>query len=75
MCRKSSGCARNYEAPMLAVALQYCSRHEQVASTIPGARIPSEATSCLAAAQLEIPERLWDDLSPLVRHFDTAVAV
>ena len=65
----------DHDVPMLAVALQYGSRHPQVASTIPGARIPDEATSCLAAAQLKIPARLWDDLRPLVRHFDTAVSV
>ena len=65
----------NYDVPMLAVALQYCSRHPQVASTIPGARVPSEARSSLAAAELAIPSALWEELRPLVRHFDTAVAV
>ena len=65
----------HYDVPMLAVALQYCSRHPQVASTIPGARVPSEARSSLAAAELAIPSALWEELRPLVRHFDTAVAV
>ncbi|MCY3714992.1 MAG: aldo/keto reductase [Chloroflexi bacterium] len=65
----------DYAVPMLAVALQYCARHTQVASTIPGTRVPSEATSSLAAAQLPIPERLWEDLRPLLRHFDTAISV
>ncbi len=67
-------CAR-FEAPMLAVALQWCTRHPQVASTIPGARTPDEARSSMAAARMEIPEALWDELAPLVKHFDTAVAV
>ena len=66
---------RRYAAPMLAVALQWCSRHPQVASTIPGARIPSEAETSMAAAQLEIPDALWTALQPLVRHFDTAVGL
>ena len=65
----------DYAVPMLAVALQYGSRHAQVASTIPGARVPSEALSSMAAAQLQIPERLWDELKPLLRHFDTAISV
>ena len=67
-------CAR-YDVPMLAVALQWCTRHPQVAATIPGARTPDEARSSMAAAQLEIPEALWEELAPLVKHFDTAIAV
>lgn len=67
-------CGR-YEAPMLAVALQWCTRHPQVASVIPGARVPDEALSSLAAAELEIPEALWDELDPMLQHFDTAIDV
>ncbi len=67
-------CTR-HDTPMLAVALQWCARHPQVASTIPGARIPAEAEASLAAAQLEIPQALWDELAPLVKHFDTAISV
>lgn len=64
-----------YDVPMLAVALQWCTRHPQVASVIPGARLPQEARSCLAAAQLAIPEDLWAELRPMLRHFDTAIDV
>lgn len=64
-----------YETPMLAVALQWCARRPQVASTIPGARTPDEAASCMAAARVEIPAALWAELEPLVKHFDTAIAV
>lgn len=67
-------CAR-FDVPMLAVALQWCTRHPQVASTIPGARLPQEARSSLAAAELEIPEALWLELAPLIQHFDTAISV
>ena len=67
-------CAR-YDVSMLAVALQWCTRHPQVASVIPGARIPEEAESCLAAAELEIPGELWDELEPLLKHFATAIDV
>ncbi|MCY3798046.1 MAG: aldo/keto reductase [Chloroflexi bacterium] len=65
----------SYDAPMMAVALQWCTRHPQVASVIPGARIPEEAESCLAAAELGIPDELWDELDPLLKHFDTAIDV
>ena len=65
----------NYDVPMLSVALQWCTRHPQVASTIPGARVPAEARSSLAAAQIDIPDDLWAALAPLVKHFDTAISV
>ncbi len=64
-----------YDVPMLAVALQWCTRQPQVASTIPGARIPAEAQSSMAAAQIPIPEDLWIDLQPLVKHFDSALSI
>ncbi len=67
-------CAR-HDLPMLAAALQWCTRHPQVASTIPGARVPSEAESSMAAAQLEIPDDFWAEFNPLVKHFDTAISV
>ena len=61
--------------PMVAVALQWCTRHPQVASVIPGARVPEEAESSMQAAKVAIPGELWDELNPLLRHFDTAVDV
>lgn len=65
----------SYDVPMVAVALQWCTRHPQVASVIPGARLPEEAESSMAAADVPIPDELWDELIPLLRHFDTAVDV
>ena len=65
----------DYDLPMLAVALQWSTRHPQVASTIPGARVPQEAQSSMMAAQLDIPDAFWTELTPLVRHFDTAISV
>lgn len=73
--RKVQRLCADYDLPMLAAALQWSARHPQVASTIPGARVPQEARSSLAAAQLVIPEEFWTDLSPLVRHFDAAISV
>jgi len=66
---------QRYDVPMVAVALQWCTRHPQVASVIPGARSPEEAVASKAAAEVSIPDELWDDLSPRLRHFDTAVDV
>ncbi|MCY3867734.1 MAG: aldo/keto reductase [Chloroflexi bacterium] len=65
----------SYDVPMVAVALQWCTRHPQVASVIPGARVPEEAESSMQAGEVAIPDELWDDLNPLLRHFDTAVDV
>ena len=73
--RKIQGLCADYDLPMLAAALQWSARHPQVASTIPGARVPQEAQSSMAAAQLDIPEAFWADLAPLVQHFDTAISV
>ncbi|MCY3833993.1 MAG: aldo/keto reductase [Chloroflexi bacterium] len=66
---------RRFDVPMIAVALQWCARHPQVASVIPGARIPEEAESSLAAAEIDIPDPLWAELDPLLKHFDTAIDV
>ena len=72
---KIQGLCQRYDVAMLAVALQWPTRHPQVASVIPGARLPQEAESSMAAAQIDIPDELWVDLQPLVKHFDTALAV
>jgi D-threo-aldose 1-dehydrogenase len=52
-----------------AVALQWCARHPQVAATIPGARTPTEAAANAEAGSAQIPDALWQDLDPLVRHW------
>jgi D-threo-aldose 1-dehydrogenase len=62
-----------YNLPMVAVALQWCTRHPQVATAIPGARTPEEALENTQAGQVEIPESFWEDLGPLVRHFEQGV--
>jgi len=60
-----------YGIPMAAAALQWCTRHPQVSSTIPGARIPEEAVSNFQAGEVNIPESFWDKLQ--VRHFEKGV--
>ena len=61
---------QDYEIPLLAAALQWPTRHPQVTTAIPGARTPEEAVANVAAVELEIPEAFWDDLAPLVRHWE-----
>ena len=64
---------QDYEIPLLAASLQWCTRHPQVTTAIPGARTPEEAVENVKAAELEIPEAFWDDLAPLVRHWEKGV--
>jgi D-threo-aldose 1-dehydrogenase len=66
---------KDYDILMIAVALQWCSRHPLVASTIPGARLPEEAKSSMESAQVDIPDAFWADLEPLIQHFDHVVAI
>jgi D-threo-aldose 1-dehydrogenase len=65
-------CAR-HGVSLLAVALQYVTRHPVVAATIPGARRPEEAEANAAAARETIPDALWAELEPQLRTFGVAV--
>ena len=64
---------QEYEIPLVAAALQWCTRHPQVTTAIPGARTPEEAVENVKVAELAIPETFWDDLAPLVRHWEKGV--
>ena len=64
---------QDYGVPLAAAALQWCTRHPQVAATIPGARTPEEAVANAQAAAVAIPEPFWEDLAPLVRHWEAGV--
>jgi D-threo-aldose 1-dehydrogenase len=70
---KIQALCEKHDIPMLAVALQWCTRHPLVASTIPGARIPEEARASMQAAQIEISDSFWGELEPLVKHFEVGV--
>jgi D-threo-aldose 1-dehydrogenase len=59
--------------PLVAVALQWCVRHPQIAATIPGARFPAEAVENARAAEVEIPEDFWPELEPLLIHWEEGV--
>ena len=55
--------------PLVAVALQWCTRHPLVASVIPGARTPEEALENTLSGEVEIPEKFWEKLDPLIQDF------
>lgn len=59
-----------WDVPLVAVALQWLTRHPLVASAVPGARNLSEAESNIASANLSIPEGFWDELAPLIQHWE-----
>lgn len=63
----------DHNIPMVAAALQWCTRHPQVAATIPGARTPDEAVQNANAGSAEIPETFWSDLEPLIQHWEQGV--
>ncbi|MCY4069894.1 MAG: aldo/keto reductase [Chloroflexi bacterium] len=69
--RKIQRLCERYSIPMIAAALQWCGRHPQVTSTIPGARISEEASLSFSAVQIDIPDAFWSELQDLVKHFDT----
>lgn len=62
----------SHGVPLLAASLQWPSRHPQVALTIPGAKTPEEARSNAEAGSTEIPDALWEELEPMVKHWDDA---
>ncbi len=55
-------CAR-YGVPLTAAALQFPLRQPGVAAVVVGVRTPAEVDANLAAFQIEIPDRLWDELA------------
>ena len=65
-------CGR-YELPLSAVSLRYILRHPLVSAVIPGARTPKEATENANASEIEIPEALWDELLPTLKHWELGV--
>lgn len=65
-------CGR-YGIPLAAASLQWCVRHPQIAASIPGARTPDEAWACARAGEVPIPDAFWEDLEPLVRHWESGV--
>ena len=59
-----------YGVSLAAAALQYVVQHPTVAAVIPGARSPQEARANAAAMQERIPAAFWDEVRPLLRHWE-----
>lgn len=59
----------DYGITLLAAALQWPSRHPQVASALAGARTAAEVRQNNEAGNTEIPEQFWADLEPMIRHW------
>ena len=62
-----------WKIPMAAAALQWCTRHPQVSSAIPGARVPEEAVQNIRSGEVPIPEAFWKELEPFIRHFEKGI--
>ena len=52
----------NYQVPLKAVALQFGTASDVVASTVPGARKATEAIDNAQMIDLKIPNQLWNEL-------------
>ena len=57
---------------LAAAALQYVVQHPAVSAVIAGARNPQEARANAAAMQEPIPAAFWDELRPLLRHWEAS---
>jgi aryl-alcohol dehydrogenase-like predicted oxidoreductase len=57
------------EVDLRAMALQFCLRNEQIATTLVGPRTPLELQEILEAATLQIPERDWLSLEDALPRF------
>lgn len=71
--RKIQALCAEYGVALNAAAIQWCARHPLVAASIPGARSPEEAVENAKAGSIEIPDDFWEELRPLVRHWDVAL--
>lgn len=59
-----SVCER-HGVPLAAAALQFPVRHPAVAAVLPGPRSARQVEEVAAAAKIEVPDTLWDDLAGL----------
>lgn len=64
---------QEHNVPLVAASLQWCTRHPQVAATVPGARTPAEARENAQAGAVDIPKTFWEALAPLVQHWEKGV--
>lgn len=58
--------ARSRGVSLLAVNLQFCLREQRIASTLVGARDPTEIEADVAAATAELPDGVWRQLDEIL---------
>jgi len=54
-----------YGVPLVAAAVQFPLRHPAVTSVVVGARAAAEVEADVAAAELHVPDALWDELEAM----------
>ena len=64
---------QDYNISLATASLRWGVRHPLVAAVIPGARTPKEAAENAQAAEADISEAFWDELAPLIRHWEAGV--
>lgn len=69
---KIKNLCQDYGVPLVAVSLQWCTRHPLVATTIPGGRNKQEVIENAQAGGVDIPDALWTDLEPLIQDWQDA---
>jgi len=72
---KIKGLCEDYGVPLVAVSLQWCTRHPLVATTIPGGRNKQEVVENAQAGAIDIPDALWADLEPLIQDWEASHVV
>ena len=64
--RKMQQLCASYDVPLAAAALQFSLRESRITSTIVGISEPERVEQTLRLAEWPIPDKLWDELEPLV---------
>ena len=71
--RKMQQLCESYAVPLAAAALQFSLRESRIASTIVGITEPDRVEQTLRLAEWPIPDKLWEDLKPLIAAGKTGV--
>ena len=64
--RKMQQICESYAVPLAAAALQFSLRESRIVSTIVGITEPDRVDQTLRLAEWPIPDKLWEDLKPLI---------
>lgn len=62
---------QDFDIPLGAAALQWCTRIPEIASVIPGASNPREAVENAYWGSFVIPNEFWAELEPMIWHFES----